>query len=568
MRLSDDSRYRPGRVARTGRRKFIGSAAMGSAALALAACGGGSNETKDGSPAASGSGSTALATAAAKKEPQRGGTFTFSIGGDPPNLDMQANSTYQVNWPMSPIFNQLVRFDPDVPLETTKSIVGDLAKSWEQSADGLQLTFKLNEGVTFHDGKPFGSADVKASLERVANPPKGVGSPRRDQLAPIDKIETPDAATVVLKLKRPSSALMLILAQGWMSIYSAADMAAEFDFKTKTNGTGPYKLKDWLRGNRLTYEPNPNYFVKGVPYVKGMTCYIIPDDGTRVAQFQAGELLFDSRFLPSNLKSLESTLGKKITVQRTPSIGFNTLNFGPKAPWRDERVRRAVSLVIDRQDAIALLVEGEGDVGTYMTAKGAWALSEQELKEIPGYGPYSDKAVADAKALLSAAGVQPGHETTLLTRQGADFERLTLLVIDSLKKIGINGKPRVLETASSYPDLDNRNFDLAPWAHATALDDPDAIYPEFYLTKSPRNYSDIGSAEVDDLFTKQGLTLDPAERLKIVKQMDMKAAALYSKVILNWTTRRWAWWNSVQNYTAHIGIYNNMRFAEVWLEQR
>src|SRR5262249_51348227 len=190
----------------------------------------------------------------------------------------------------------------------------------------------------------FSSADVKASLERMASPPKGLVSPRQDSLAVIDKMQTPDASTLVIALKRPAPSLLPILAQGWMSIYSEKDIGGGFDFKLKTNGTPPSKLKEYGRGNRLTYEANPTYFVKGQPYLAGVTAFIIPDPGARVSSFQSGQNNFSTQLTESDVTSLQAVLKDKITVQRLNAYGFNSVNFGLGAPWRDERVQRALSL--------------------------------------------------------------------------------------------------------------------------------------------------------------------------------------------------------------------------------
>jgi peptide/nickel transport system substrate-binding protein len=544
---------------------------MGSAGAArAAACGGGGDSDSSGSSSGSGGTSPNLSGAATQgpqREPVRGGTLAFSIGGDPPSFDVHSQSTYLVNTTMAPIFSLLVRFKPSNVEESPDGIEGDLAKSYELTGDGLKYTFKLNEGVTFHDGKPFSSADVKASLERMMNPPRGVVSPRQDSLGVIDKIETPDAATVTLALKRPAPSLLPILAQGWMSIYSAQDIAGDFDFKLKANGTGPFKLKEYIRGNRLTLEANPNYFVKGKPYLAGINAFIQVDTGARVSAFQSGQANFSLIFTESDVESLEAALGKKITVERRNGYGFNSVNFGHAAPWTDVRVRRALSLGIDRQESIDLLYEGKGFYGGYMPGGGGWALSQQELEAVPGYAPYSDKTRAEAKQLLQAAGVKQGHQTTLLTRRGQSYENLSIFLKDQLAKIGIEAKLQVEEDAAAYDTFNSRNYDLGPWSHAIALDDPDAVFAEFYLTNSPRNYSGIGSPEVDEIFAKQSQTLDLNERKKLVKEMQQKALPLYGKLITAWSTRRWVWWNTVQGYTSHVGLYNHNFHDGTWVER-
>jgi peptide/nickel transport system substrate-binding protein len=548
------------------RRRLLGGVALGGASAAfLAACGGGGDDDAPAAGGTSGAAAPAGTTAATQKEPVRGGQLMFALGGDPPNLDMHANSTYLVNMSMAPIYNNLVQFDPAQAQEKPDSIIGDLAKSWEQSGDGLTYTFKLNEGVKFHDGKPFTSADVKATLERVANPPSGVVSPRQDSLTVISGIETPDTSTVVVKLKQPAPSLLPILAQGWMSVYSAQDINGGFDFNTKTNGTGPFKLKEYLRGNRVVMEANSDYFVEGQPYLASLTGFIMPNSGARVSAFQSGQINFTSLLTRSDVESLQPVLKDRMVIERLNGYGFNTINFGHRDPWRDERVRRAISLAMNRQESIDLLYEGEGTLGGYMPGGGAWALSAQELQALPGYEPYSDKTVAEAKQLLSAAGVKSGLETTILTRRGKSYEDLSIFIKDNLTKVGIDAKPQVLEDAAAYDALNERAFDLAPWSHAIALDDPDAVFAEFYLSQSPRNYSGLGSKEVDDLFAKQSQTLDQKARAPLVQEMQKKALPLYGKVILAWSERRWTWWNKVENYTAHVGLYNNNRHAATWV---
>ena len=554
----------------TGRRRFLAGSVMAGTSAWLAACGGGG--TKDSGTGGNSGPSGAVATLSpsgpatqAAEQPVKGGSLTTALGGDPPNLDMHANSTYLVNHAMAPAYNQLVRFDPADPDEKPTSIKPDLAKSWEQSSDGLKFSFKLNEGVTFHDGKPFSSADVKATLERMKNPPKGVVSPRQDSLAGIDKIETPDASTVVLTLKQPTPSLPLILAQGWMSMYSAKDIADNFDFKLKANGTGPFKLKEYVKGNKLTFDAFENYFVKGQPYLKDISYFIIRDTAQQAAQFQSGNLLFNTLFTPTDIKTLEKSMGSKMLVQRRNGFGFATINFGGNAPWRDERARRAVSLAMDRDAGIDLLAEGEAAVGGYMPSGGAWALTPEEVAALPGYAKYSDKTVAEAKALLSAAGVKDGHSINILTRQGKSFEDLSLFIADQLKRVGIIATPKVLEDAAAYEAINDRGFDMAPWSHAIALDDPDAVFSEFYTTTAPRNYSSLGSAEVDALFTKQSQTLNNADRVKLVKEMQKLAIPLYGKVILNWSLRRYVWNSRVRGYTGHVGLYNNNRHDGTWL---
>ena len=139
----------------------------------------------------------ALPAIATAETPKRGGILNFAITAETSNYDCHGSQTFGLLHPITPFYSLLVKFDAT----ENSQIIGDLAKSWTVSPDGLTYTFKLHEGVKFHDGSPLTSADVKATFERIANPPEGVISVRKERFAEVAAIETPDATTVAFKLK-------------------------------------------------------------------------------------------------------------------------------------------------------------------------------------------------------------------------------------------------------------------------------------------------------------------------------------------------------------------------------
>ena len=169
--------------------------------------------------------------------PKRGGELKFAVSAEPPNYDCHANSSFAFIHPVRPHYNTLLRFVPD----KYPQVEGDLATSWEVSADTLSYTFKLEQNVKFHDGSAFTSADIKASYERIARPPEGVVSLRKAAYGDIAAIETPDAHTVVFKLSKPNASMLANLASPWNCIYSAAKLAEDPKFPEKNIlGTGPF----------------------------------------------------------------------------------------------------------------------------------------------------------------------------------------------------------------------------------------------------------------------------------------------------------------------------------------
>jgi peptide/nickel transport system substrate-binding protein len=503
------------------------------------------------------------APAHAADQPRSGGTLMMWTQGDPPNFDLHQNSTFLVNWAMAPCYNQLVQFEPLNPLQ----VIPDLAERWEMTPDGKSYRFFLHKGVKFHDGKPLTSADVKATLDWVRQPPQGVVSPRAGAFATVEEIQTPDEFTVVFRLSHANPSLLDNLAQGWMAIYPKHVLEKEGDMKRTVVGTGPFKLKRYTRGVSIELEKNPEYFVKGRPYLDGITLYIIPDFGSAYAAFRTRRLLMMGFSQESTAHQAEAELSKRVVIQKVPGFSMRPVfNMDTtRAPWSDIRVREAVSLAIDRQAAIKMITDGEGQVGGFMPPGGQWALSIEELQKIPGYGPDKEGDRERAKRLLAEAGHPNGFKTTMLTRMGTQYERISVFLKDELSKIGIEASLDVKETAAAYEVLNTRTFDTAPWGTAVALDDPDAVFSEHYTCDAVRNYSQLCLPEIDELFTKQSQTLDVEERKRLVQEMERKALMAFGRLVSHWRMTMLGHWPEVRDYRIHASLYNNQRFQDVWL---
>ncbi|MEI8155002.1 MAG: ABC transporter substrate-binding protein, partial [Hyphomicrobiales bacterium] len=412
---------------RVTRRSALRGAALGAAGLTGAALiGCGSKKTTETKPASSGGAAPGTAPSAA--QPKQGGRLARAQSGDPPSFDQHGQSSTVANLPSAPLFNTLVGFDYKDGDEKPTSIIPELAESWQVTPDGTTYTFKMRAGVKFHDGTPFVAGDVKASLERQITPPKGLVPPRQDQLKIIKSMETPDALTLKMTMNRPTSPLSMlgILGQGWMAIYSEKDAKDEkYDWKNKANGTGPYRDMKYERGVKITMERNKEYFVKERPYLDGLDIYIMPQESSRDAAAQAGQVQIASMSAGS-AESLKKAIGEKAVYSKRSTLGFTVMNYNTsKAPWNDERVRRALALGISKEDAIKVVAKDQGIIGGYLLPGGDWALSQAEIQKIPGYEPQGPNSLAEAKKLLDAAGVKDGLNVTLLVRQ-AFYEDICL----------------------------------------------------------------------------------------------------------------------------------------------
>jgi peptide/nickel transport system substrate-binding protein len=199
-----------------------------------------------------------LASPAAAQEPARGGTLVFGINsGDPPTYDCHQSALFPIIHLLTPHYSNLLKIDT----ANYPRLIGDLAQSWTVAEDARTYTFKLHANVKFHDGSPYSAADVKASYDRIRNPPQGVISVRQGLVADIDTIETPDPLTVIFRLKRPNRALIYAFDNPFNCIYSAAKLKENPLFPARNVlGTGPFRLFEHVAGSHWSGERFKDFF--------------------------------------------------------------------------------------------------------------------------------------------------------------------------------------------------------------------------------------------------------------------------------------------------------------------
>src|SRR5262245_57950546 len=229
----------------------------------------------------------------ASQSPKTGGVLNMMLREDL-SQGFAIHETYNIStvWPAMPCFNSLVLFDPLKKTESAETVIGELAEKWSWQDNFRNLVFFLRKGVKWHDGQPFTSKDVKFTFDMLRETPDAQGklriNPRKDWYVNVESVEAPDAHTVVLPLKRPQPSLLLMRASGYTPIYAAHVPPATY--RTSCVGTGPFKLKEWRKGEFVEFVKNPDYFVKGRPYLDGLRYVVIAERGTRTAALQAGQV--------------------------------------------------------------------------------------------------------------------------------------------------------------------------------------------------------------------------------------------------------------------------------------
>ncbi len=508
--------------------------------------------------AAQWSGREAVAAAPA---PRYGGIWKQDLEADIPNFDMHQGVSGPEYRALAPCYNLLVQTSP----VDTRTVIPDLANRWEIGPDGKVYTFHLRRGVKFHHGKPFGAADVKASWERIVWPPKGVISQRKDIYAAVDGIEAPDDYTVKFVLKRPMASLLTNIAQGVNFIFPKDVLDAKGDMKTDVIGTGPFKFKQYVRGVSFEVVKNPDYFMPGRPYLDGITYFIIPDPNTALSALLSGQIMYHQGSKPQAAQAAQ-TLGGKIRVRPLTSMQAYFVQMNArKKPWNDPRVRRAVSLAIDRTAAVQTLTDGAGQISGMLRPGGRWALPATELQKVSGYAPTKAPEIARARELLAQAGFPNGFKTTLLVQKGEVWESTGVFTKDQLAQVGIDATLDVKEAAALFAAEDRRDYDMLGGTYTTPVDDPDAVFGQNYLCASTRNYANECFPDVDRLFASQSQIADPARRLPAVHALERASLEDVEVVILTFRVIFHMYWNTAGGFYPDYSIYLTGRHETTWL---
>jgi len=509
------------------------------------------------------------AAAQTPETPRRGGVLLAAIAADAPSLDPHQEQTFATMQMVAPLYSTLIQIDP----YGYPKIIGDAATEWKISPDGFTYTFKIRPGIRFHDGSPLTAADVKATYDKIVFPPDGVRSIRKNAYAAIAGVEAPDGSTVVFKLKHASASLLGNLASPWNVIYPKKYLDKDPNyFKSNVVGSGPFKFKSYTRGATFEGERNPDYFVKDRPYLDGYKFFISTETSVRAAALRSGRAWIEFRTMPqAEVEAIKKQLGDKVVVQDTPATGlFGIAMNQTTKPFTDVRVRKALTLGLDRYTASRVLypIASLKDVGALMRPGTDWAMADSDLLRLPGFGRDMEKNRTEARRLLAEAGYPSGFKVVLKNRNvRVPYIDFGTFVVQEWRKIGIEAEHRPLETAAWFADgRDTGSFEVIVNGVFNYADDPD-LFLERYTTGDTNNWGRFSDPRIDDLFSRQARTLDPAERKKQVNEIEKIVLENAYHIPGLWWARSVVHWAKVRNYVAPPNHYSNQKLQDVWLAE-
>jgi peptide/nickel transport system substrate-binding protein len=292
---------------------------------------------------------------------------------------------------MMGVFNNLVMYKQDVPQSGLQSIVPDLATEWSWDEDKSQLTFRLRQGVKWHDGKPFTAKDVQCTWDLLSgkSSEKLRINPRKAWYRNLEEVTTNGDYEVTFRLKRPQPSFVALLASGFSPVYPCH--VSPRDMRSHPIGTGPFKFVEFKQNESIKVARNTEYWKKGQPYLDGIEYTIIKNPSTGVMAFAAGKVDFTSPyFLQIPIVKDVKTQAPEAICQLMPSnVNRNVMLNREAPPFNNPDLLRAASLSVDRKAFVDILTEGKGDIGGAMLPppEGVWGMPPDLLKTLPGYVP-------------------------------------------------------------------------------------------------------------------------------------------------------------------------------------
>jgi peptide/nickel transport system substrate-binding protein len=515
-----------------------------------------------------------VATVARADEPKQGGIFRIYHRDSPANASIHEGATYSVNVPFMPVFNNLVIYDQSKPQNSMDDILPELAESWSWNEDRTALTFKLRQGVKWHDGKPFTSADVKCTFDMLMgkSPQKFRQNPRKAWYEEVSEVTTSGDFEASFKLKRPQPSLLALLASGYTPIYPCHVSPAEM--RTHPIGTGPFKFVEFKANESIKLTRNPDYWKKGLPHLDGIEFTIIPNRSTAILAFVAGkfDMTFPTEVSIPLLKDVKAQAPNAVCVVEPTNVNTNIIVNSSSPPFDNLDIRRAMALALDRKAFISIMFEGQGDIGGTMlpAPAGLWSMPKEMLEQIPGYGPDVNANREEARKLMREAGYGPDKHLSVKvsTRNIPVYRDPAVILIDQLKTIYIDAELEVVETANWFSKVARKDYALGLNLTGNAVDDPDQAFYENYACGSERNYTNYCNKDIEKLFDAQSVETDLDKRKKLVWEIDKKLQEDVARPIIFHSRTGTCWQPYVKGITVMVNSsYNGYRYENVWLDK-
>jgi peptide/nickel transport system substrate-binding protein len=453
--------------------------------------------------------------------PRYGGTLVIGADAGPLGLDPQKSASGQTLMVVEHVYSSLLRPDRNDPAH----LIGDVADSYQVTSPTVYV-FHLRKGVKFHNGRELVADDVRYSIERMLD--ASTASPWRAIWDIVERVETPDRYTVRLVTKKPFAPLLSYLASPWYSAIVPREVVEQQgDLQRVMAGTGPFVLEKYVPDDVIVLRRNPAYFRRGVPYLDRIEYRIIPSEAARIGALRANSLQYTWSQDPLIQRQLQGVRGITILRPQRPSATIAVWFNQTKPPFSDVRVRRAVSLAIDRKALIGSVLHGQGVVATKIPPSSPFGYR--------GNGhdlPYYAHDPETARKLLAEAGYPRGFATTLEVASNFPVNVRTAEVMrEQLAQVGIQVEIKQMEYGTALTRCVRTEEDGMCIIRHVWQPDPDAYVYQIYYSKSPINLGKWVDPVVDNLLDEGRTTFDRARRIEIYRRLERRVAEMAYTIV-------------------------------------
>lgn len=452
-------------------------------------------------------------------------------------------------------------------------IVADLAERWEQP-DNKTYIFHLRRGIKFHNvepvkGRELTSQDVKTSLQYYAeDKPTNV---RRSQFGQIASIETPDNYTVKVTLLEPFAAFLTYLALPQSAVFAKemVDKYGDLRRPEAAVATGPFIFESWTPGTELVLKRNPDYWENDLPYVDLVKIPIMTDAAARISALRSKQADLTSNIPPGEEESLKQVAG--MTILASGQLHWNAILVNQTVkPYDDVRVRKAISLALDR-DEIMEGTFGKGHnlvQGPLSPVVRDYLIPEEELRALPGYRKPKEQDIAQAKRLLAEAGYPNGFKTKNMTTMiyQTTYIKPAEIVKPQLAKVGIDVEFDVMEWGTLKKRERERDFEMVIGQWMPVNDPDDQLY-SFNHSRGSNNISGFADPEIDKLLEEQRTVVDAGKRKAVVLEVQRKLLDKLPWIWIGSPKGTVAYWSWVKNVVPHEPNFFFGMLRNMWLDK-
>jgi peptide/nickel transport system substrate-binding protein len=501
-----------------------------------------------------------------------GGILKMFTVDSPASMSIHEEATIIAERPMMGVFNNLVMFDQHAKQSSLDTIVPDLATGWSWNEDGTELTFPLRKGVLWHDGKPFTAKDVKCTWDILAgnSSEKFRVNPRKGWYRNLAAVTTNGDYEVTFRLNRPQPAFLMVLASGYSPVYPCH--IAPRDMRQHPIGTGPFKFVEFKPNEHIKVTRNPDYWKEGRPYLDGIEYTVIRNLSTAILAFVAGkfDMTFGYSVTAPLLKDVNQQMPEAICELTPIGVNRSLIVNRDKPPFDNPDLRRAMALSLDRKAFVDIVTAGHGDIGGVMQPlpEGLWGMPPEMLKALPGYDPDVQRNRVQARQIMQKLGYGPENrlKVKVSMRDLPFFRDPTVLMIDQLKEVYIDGELETIDTANWLPKVMRRDY-IVGFSPVAGGSDPDQNLYLNYGCGGELNYNGYCSPEVDRLIDQQSSEANTEKRKQLVWEIERKLAEDGARPIMFYDRRATCWQPRVKGLTMMVNsISNSARMEDVWLD--